>query len=63
MLSACRTNDFGVVSRKGNVLILDESRVKDRIDQKLIPNTIVVQLDDEDVLRLMVFCFEITYSM
>lgn len=63
LLSACRANDFDIVSQKGNVLILEESRVEDWIDQKLIPNTIVVQLDDEDVLRLMVFCFEITYSM
>ena len=63
LLSACRANDFDIVSQKGNVLILDESRVEDWIDQKLIPNTIVVQLDDEDVLRLMVFCFEITYRV
>lgn len=30
---------------------------------KLIPNTVVVKLDDEDVIRLLIFCIEITYQM
>ena len=63
LLSACRTEDFSIVSRKGSKWILSESRVEEWIEQKLIPNTVIVKLDDEDILRLVIFCLEITYRM
>lgn len=63
LLSVCRSNDFGVIYQEGNKMFLSESRVQEWIDKKLIPNTVIVKLDDEDVVRLLVFCLEITYQM
>ncbi len=63
LLSVCRSNDFNVICKEGNKMLLDQSQVQEWIEKKLIPNTIVVNLDDEDVLRLLIFCFEITYQM
>ena len=39
------------------------NQVQEWIDKKLIPNTVIVSLDDEDVVRLLIFCLEITYQM
>jgi hypothetical protein len=63
LLSACRSNDFGVISQQGNKMFLNEDNVSDWIEKKLLPNTIIVRLDDEDVVRLLIFCIEITYQM
>ncbi|MDK2876318.1 MAG: hypothetical protein PWQ22_728 [Archaeoglobaceae archaeon] len=63
LLSICRSNDFNVVSKIGNEMYLNEAQVKKWIDEKLIPNTLVLKLDDEDVIRLLIFCIEITYQM
>lgn len=63
LLSACRSNDFNVIYSQGNKMFLDESRVSDWIKEKLIPNTVIVSIDDEDVMRLLIFCIEITYQM
>lgn len=63
VLSACRTNDFKVVSSQRNRMFLNEIRVSHWIKEKLIPNTIVLSIDDEDIIRLLIFCIEITYQM
>lgn len=63
LLSACRINDFEVITQQGNKMFLDEVRVLDWIKKKLLPNTVIVRLDDEDVVRLLIFCIEITYQM
>ena len=42
---------------------MNEKNVINWIEEKLIPNTVTVRLDDEDVVRLLVFCIEITYQM
>ncbi|MGQ9846804.1 MAG: hypothetical protein ACUVQP_04790 [Bacteroidales bacterium] len=63
LLSACRSNDFNVVNRQGNRMFLDEEKVLDWLDKKLLPNTIIIRLDDEDIVRLLIFCIEITYQM
>jgi hypothetical protein len=63
LLSVCRSNDFNVIYQEGNRMFLDESQVQEWIDKKLIPNTVIVNLDDEDIVRLLVFCLEITYQM
>ncbi len=63
LLSACRSNDFNVIFRKGNKMFLDDSQVREWINEKLIPNTVIANLDDEDIVRLLVFCLEITYQM
>lgn len=63
ILSACRANDFDVIYRDNEKLYLDEDRMWDWVNKKLIPNTIIIKLDDEDILRLLIFCIEITYQM
>jgi hypothetical protein len=63
LLSVCRSNDFNVIYQERNRMFLDEPQVQEWIDKKLIPNTVIVNLDDEDVVRLLVFCLEITYQM
>lgn len=63
LLSTCRSNDFNVVNRQGNRMFLEESKVLDWLDKKLLPNTVIIRLDDEDIVRLLIFCIEITYQM
>ena len=63
LLSVCRSNDFGVISRQGNKMFFNEDKVSDWIEKKLLPNTVIARLDDEDVVRLLIFCIEITYQM
>ena len=63
LLSVCRSNDFNVIEREGNKIFLNDDRVWNWINKKLIPNTVIVNLDDEDVVRLLIFCLEITYQM
>lgn len=63
LLSACRSNDFNVINRQKNRLFLDENKVLDWLENKLIPSTIIMRLDDKDVVRLLIFCIEITYQM
>lgn len=31
--------------------------------EKLLPNTVILSMDDEDIIRLLIFCIEITYQM
>ncbi len=63
LLSVCRSNDFNVIYQEGNKMFLDDTQVQEWIDKKLIPNTVIVNLDDKDVVRLLIFCLEITYQM
>lgn len=63
LLSACRSNDFDVIHYQKNKMFLDENRVLNWLKNKLLPGTIIIRLDDEDVLRLLIFCIEITYQM
>lgn len=63
LLSVCRSNDLNVISKEGNKMFLNENSVLDWIEKKLLPNTVIVRLDDEDVIRLLIFCIEITYQM
>ncbi len=63
LLSACRSNDFDVIYQQGSKIFLDEDRVLDWIKKKLLPNTVITRLDDKDIIRLLIFCIEITYQM
>lgn len=63
LLSICRSNDFNVIYEQENKMFLDEDRVLDWVRNKLLPSTVIVKLDDEDVVRLLIFCIEITYQM
>lgn len=63
ILSAIRSNDFDIVSVNGDKLTVNEDRLHEWISAKLIPNTVVLPLDDEDIIRLLIFSLEITYQM
>lgn len=63
LLSACRSNDFNIITSQKNRLFLDENKILEWLENKLIPNTIVIKLDDEEIIRLLIFCIEITYQM
>lgn len=63
LLSACRCDDFNIVQYQKNKMFLDEDKVLKWITEKLIPSTVIVKLDDEDIIRLLIFCIEITYEM
>jgi hypothetical protein len=63
VLSACRTNDFNVINHQGKRKLLNEDGVLEWVNEKLIPNTVILNLDDEDVIRLLIFSIEMTYQM
>lgn len=63
LLSACRMNDFNILCRLGNKKFLDEDIAEKWIIERLMPTTVVMDFSDEDVIRLLIFCFEITYQM
>ncbi len=63
LLSTCRVNDFNVIYKQQNKMFLNKDNVMKWIEEKLIPNTVVLRLDDEDIVRLLIFCIEITYQM
>ena len=63
MISVCRSNDFNVMKYQNDKMFLDEEKFWGWIKEKLIPNTVVVGLSDEDIVRLLIFCIEITYQM
>ncbi|GAG61499.1 unnamed protein product [marine sediment metagenome] len=63
LLSTCRVNDFNVINLSDNKMFLDKNKVLDWIKKRLLPSTVIVKLDDEDIIRLLIFCIEITYRM
>jgi len=63
LLSACRVNEFSIVEVKGRSKFLNKDKVQEWVDKKLIPNTVTAKLDDEDVIRLLIFCIEFAYQM
>jgi hypothetical protein len=63
LLSACRMNDFNILFHDGNKKFLEEDIAEKWITERLLPYTVVMDFSDEDVIRLLIFCFEITYQM
>jgi len=63
ILSTCRSNDFYVVKTIGRKKFLDPEMLINWIEKKLIPNTLVINLDDPEVIKLLIFCLEITFRM
>lgn len=63
LLSACRMNDSNILSHLGNKKFLDGDIAERWVIERLLPNTVVMDFSDEDVIRLLIFCFEITYQM
>ncbi len=59
----CRCNDFNVIKSNGNKIILNEDKVLEWVEKKLIPNTVIISIDDENIIKLLIFCLEITYKM
>ena len=63
LLSACRSNDYNVIRKEGRKSFINEYKVLDWLKEKLLPTTVTVRLDDEDIIRLLIFCIEITHQM
>lgn len=63
LLSACRINDFNVIKTQGRKTFLNEGNVLKWIKEKLLPNIVITSIADEDIIRLLIFCIEITYQM
>ncbi|HOK09556.1 MAG TPA: hypothetical protein PLT82_04740 [Candidatus Hydrogenedens sp.] len=63
LLSACRMNDYNIVFYEGKKTFLNDEKLLLWIYEKLVPNTVIVKIDDEDIVRLLLFCMEITYQM
>lgn len=63
LLSACRINEFNIIKTQGRKSFLEEEKVLRWIKEKLLPNTVIASLADEDIIRLLIFCIEITYQM
>lgn len=63
LLSACRCNEFGMIRFEKGKQFLDETNMMRWVKEKLIPNTVIMKIDDEDIIRLLIFSMEITYQM
>ncbi|MEM3473592.1 MAG: hypothetical protein QXW80_04935 [Candidatus Micrarchaeia archaeon] len=62
ILSACRSGEIVDQNTTDEVKVRKESILK-WLRKKLIPNTVILNMDDEDLIRLLIFCIEITYQM
>ncbi len=47
----------------GNHVVISKDRLFDWVENKLLPNTVLLRIDEEDVVRLFIFSTEITYRM
>ncbi|MCS7130831.1 MAG: hypothetical protein NZ872_05375 [Archaeoglobaceae archaeon] len=63
MLSACRSNDFETLEKEGRSFKINTNHLENWVYEKLIPNTLLLKLDDVEVIRLLLFCIEMTYQM
>jgi hypothetical protein len=64
ILSVCRCNDFGVIVRETEKhIFVDKNGLLDWVRDKLLPNTVLLKIDEEDVVKLFIFSTEITYRM
>ena len=67
LLSVLRCDDisgsYGILKKKGRRRYIDELKVKAWLEEILIPNTVVLRMDDPEILKLLFFSIEITYSM
>jgi hypothetical protein len=67
LLSALRCDDisgsYGILKKERRKRYVDELKVKKWLEENLIPNTVALQMDDPEILKLLFFSIEITYSM
>jgi len=59
LLSVFRLNEFQVIEGKE----VNWENLEHWLKDKLVPNLVILNLGDEDVVRLLIFCLEITYQM
>lgn len=52
-----------ILKEEGNYVVISKNRLLDWIRDKLLPNTVLLRIDEEDVVRLFIFSTEITYRM
>lgn len=53
-------NDYQIIDKEA---MINLDRLYEWLTMKITPNFIQLRLDDEDILRLLIFCIEITYQM
>lgn len=63
LLSACRVNDLNICEEKSNELFLNKDNLCNWISAKLGPTIVSAKIDDEDIIKLLLFSIEITYQM
>lgn len=67
ILSACKTDDFEVcnVSKQRNRITTrwNEEQILKWINEKLIPNTVMLSFNDEEIIKLLLFSIEFSFSM
>lgn len=63
LLSACRSNDFDILISQQNAIYIDKEKALKWAKEKILPTTIITNLDDPDIIRLLIFSMEITYMM
>ena len=67
LLSVLRCDDirggYGILKKEGKRIYIDELKVRTWLEENLIPNTVVLRMDDPEILKLLLFSIEITYSM
>lgn len=63
LLSACRMNEFNILSCPDKKILFNEELAEQWFIHRLLPNSIVMDFNDEDIIRLLLFCLEITYQM
>jgi len=67
LLSVLRCDDirggYGILKKEGKRRYIDELKVRTWLEENLIPNTVVLRMDDPEILKLLLFSIEITYSM
>ena len=59
LLSLFRLNEFQVIENKELIL----ENLHRWLEERFVPNLVVLNLGDVDVVRLLIFCLEITYQM
>jgi len=67
LLSVLRCDDiggsYGVLRKKGKRRYIEKTGIIKWFEENLIPNTVALQIDDPEILKLLLFSIEITYSM
>ena len=67
LLSACLSSDFKVceVYKKGRKIHVDwnKKNIKSWFEKKLIPNTVILSLEDSDILELLLFSIEFAFCI